>query len=99
VTAISKTALLIKWIDKYSGELGYRLLDNSLSVTAEYPPDTISTIESGLATNEPYTYSIQVFHVDNAMTSDSVTRYTSIEAVYGITFESYRIFDHHTCHQ
>ncbi len=87
ITAVSKTALLVSWTDKYSTELGYRLLNGSGVVTAEYPADTKSTIESGLSTNTPYTYSIQVFHTSGAMTSDAATKYTSVESVSGVSFE------------
>ena len=86
-TSESTAGLHYTWTDSSTNEAGFRILDAANVTMARAASGETSTSESGLAANTQYTRKVEAYNSAGAATSDSVSRYTSVESSAGATWE------------
>jgi len=81
------TQLNYTWTRNSTNEAGFRILDAADGVKVLVTAEAVSTSESGLAANTQYARKIEAYNSAGTATSAAVSRYTSIEASTGATWE------------
>ena len=87
VASAATTQLNYTWTDNSTNEAGLRILDGSNNIKVFVAAGSTSTSETGLTANMQYTRKVQAYNDHGTATSDAVSKYTSIEASVGATWE------------
>lgn len=75
LTPLSQTSIRLSWTDTSNNETGFKISRNGVELNAAVPPNASSFLDSGLACNTAYTYSILATNGvgDSAPVSESTT--------------------------